>query len=130
MKYIITLILGSALLLGHSAEALFEDHCVSCHSKKTISFKELKQHKSRHKAPPINLVSARLKQVISISVEDEDAKKAVITAFIKDYVRSPSIDKGLCRAGCFAQFGEMPKLKKNLSNEDLDKLASWIYDTY
>jgi len=78
----------------------------------------------------MNLVIKRLKKVITISVDDEDVKEAVITAYIKDYIKEPSIDKGLCRVGCFVQFGEMPKLSKKISADALNTVSTWVYETF
>ncbi len=81
-------------------------------------------------APPMSIVIQRLKNVIEVKIDDDDVKKAVTVAFIKDYVLQPSIDKGICRATCFSQFGVMPTQKGQLPSETIEEIASWAYDTY
>ena len=54
----------------------------------------------------------------------------VITAFIKDYIQAPSMDKGLCRIGCFIEFGEMPKLSTKPSADELNALVAWLYKKF
>ena len=130
MKTINLLLFLVTLLSANSGENVFNNNCLSCHVKESIPFEKFKKIRSHYKAPPMNLVVGRLKDVISISLGDEDAKKAVVTAFIKDYILSPSIDKGLCRVECFVQFGEMPKIQTPLTNEELDLVSDWIYERY
>jgi len=130
MKYVNLILLLSTLLSANSGEQIFNNYCLSCHVKETIAFNTFKRNKSHYKAPPMNLVIGRLKDVIVISLGDDDAKRAVVTAFIKDYVLEPSIDKGLCRVECFVQFGEMPKMSKPPSDNELKTVSNWVYDTY
>lgn len=130
MKGIYLILLAGTALLASSGEKIFDSYCMDCHTKERISFENFKKRKSDYKAPPMNLVVQRLKDVINIELGDDDAKKAVITAFIKDYIQAPSIDKGLCRVECFVQFGEMPKLQTPPSKRELDLVSDWVYDKY
>jgi len=130
MKIILVSLGLCATLFGSNAEEIYDNYCLSCHSKTVMKFKDFKREKERFNAPPMNLVIQRLKKVIKISLGDEDAKQAVITAFIKDYVLSPSIDKGLCRVECFVQFGEMPKMQAPPTREELNAVANWVYERY
>lgn len=127
MKPLILFFLSCSLW---SSEALFDQYCTACHTKERISFEQMKTEKKRLIAPPINLVIERLKEVIQIKIDDEDAKKAVITAFIKEYVLQPSIDRGLCRVSCFIEFGVMPSQKGRVDPLVLEQIASWAYDRY
>jgi len=130
MKHIYLYLLLCHTLLAAPGEEIFDQYCLSCHIKTPTEFEAFKKEKDFYKAPPMNLVISRLKDVINISLGDEDAKKAVITAFIRDYVLEPSIDKGLCRIECFVQFGEMPKLPKPPSDNELKLVSDWVYDHY
>jgi len=109
---------------------LFDRHCSSCHSGVKMSFKQMKARKNRLKAPPMNLVVERLKNKIHVHLDDEDVDRAVVVAFIKDYVMAPDIDKGVCRVNCFVQFGVMPSQKEAISMDALDEVAKWVYDNY
>ncbi len=130
MKKLLLLFLLSNGLYASPGETLFDQHCARCHNKEKISLSELKLKKHHLKAPPMNLVIERLKEVILITVDDEDSKQAVVTSFIKDYIQAPSIDKGLCRIGCFIEFGEMPKLSTQMSTEELNTLMAWLYERF
>lgn len=127
MKLLILIFLSSSLW---SSEALFDQYCATCHTKETITFEQMKTEKERLIAPPINLVIERLKEVIVITLDDDDVKKAVITAFIKDYVQQPGIDKGVCRISCFNRFGVMPSQRGRVDPLVLEQIASWAYERY
>ena len=130
MKHLGFMIFSSCLLFASEGERLFDRHCQQCHSKEPMTFNALRQKKHLLKAPPMNLVIERLKEVVEVNVGDETTKKAVLIAFMKDYIRTPSIDKGLCRRGCFIHFGVMPKIGNALSDEELHRITSWSYDHF
>jgi len=124
----ILLIFMSLSLFG--SEALFDKYCVSCHFKENITFKQMKAQRQHLKAPPISVVMERLKKYIVVKIDDEDVQKAVVVAYMQDYVMEPSIDKGICHVNCYVQFGTMPSQKGKVPREDLKKIASWVYDQY
>lgn len=130
MKTLLVLLSLASRVLSSEGELLYDTYCLECHSKNKLTLEKLKSDRDKFRAPPMNLVIERLKEVIKISVEDEDAKEAVVVAYIKDYIQKPSIDKGLCRVSCYTQFGEMPAISSNLSNEDLHTVASWSYENF
>jgi len=113
-----------------ASEALFDHYCVSCHFKQKITFEQMKAQKEHIKAPPISVVMERMKKLIVVKIDDEDVQKAVITAFMQDYVLAPSIDKGICHVNCYVQFGTMPSQKGKVPPEELKKIVNWIYDNY
>jgi len=127
MKSFILILFSLSL---YASEALFDTYCVSCHFKQQITFEQMKAQKQHIKAPPISVVMERMKAFIVVKVDDEDVKKAVITAFMKDYILEPSIDKGICHVNCYVQFGTMPSQKGKVNPEDLDEIVSWVYDNY
>jgi cytochrome c len=120
MKYTIVAmiaILGTTTLFAaNDAEKIFDNKCNMCH------IKTRPQHHSNLVAPPIMGVLYHVKQAYS------NKKDAV--AFIVDYVREPSKSKALCMPQKIKHFGLMPSQKANISKEDLQKVASWLYDTY
>jgi len=125
---VILLILMSLSLYG--SEPLFDQYCVSCHFKEKITFKQMKAQRQYLKAPPISVVMERLKKYIVVKIDDEDVQKAVVVAYMQDYVMEPSIDKGICHVNCYVQFGTMPSQKGKVPREDLKKIVSWVYDQY
>jgi len=90
----------------------------------------MKAQKQHLQASPISVVMEQIKAFIVVNIDDEDVQKAVVTAFMKDYIMEPSIDKGLCHANCYVQFGEMPSQKGVIEPEELEQIVSWVYDTY
>ena len=128
------LIAAAALLMGAEAkvdgEQVFEKNCVSCHIKMITKDELLKVIKTV-KAPPMIEVSSQLKGNIKIVDDlDDEIHRAVVIAFIKDYVEYPHLDKSMCRPMALDKFGVMPSLKGKLSAEELDAVAAWVYDYY
>ena len=127
MKSFLLIFLSLSL---YATEALFDTYCVSCHFKQKISFEQMKAQRQHIKAPPISVVMERMKKFIVVKVDDEDVQKAVVTAYMKDYILAPSIDKGICHVNCYVQFGTMPSQKGNIEPEELEQIVSWVYDNY
>lgn len=113
-----------------ATELLYDKHCVACHFKQQITFEQMKAQKQHLKAPPISVVMERIKEFIIVSIDDEDVQKAVVTAFMKDYIMEPHIDKGICHVNCYVQFGTMPSQKELIEPEELEQIVSWVYDSY
>jgi hypothetical protein len=127
MKSFILILFSFSLF---ASEALFDKYCVGCHFKQQITFEQMKAQREHIKAPPISVVMERMKAFIVVKVDDEDVQKAVITAFMKDYILEPSIDKGICHVNCYVQFGTMPSQKGKVPPKELEKIVSWVYDNY
>ena len=83
------------------------------------------------KAPPMNEVSQQLKNNIKIVDDiDDEIHRAVVVAFIKDYVLNPTLDASMCNAGAIEKFGVMPSQKGKLTAQELDDVSKWVYDYY
>jgi len=101
---------------SNSGEELFKQKCVACH---TLG---MPKDKSALIAPPLNGVMRHLKMTHS------DKTKGV--AFIKDYVINPSADKALCMPQKIKRFGLMPSQKGNVTPEELEVIANWMFENY
>jgi cytochrome c553 len=113
-----------------NGEKVFEKVCASCHVK-MITKEETKKVFKTLKAPPMVEVSGQLKKNIKIVDDiDDDIHRAVVIAFIKDYVIYPHMDKAMCEAMALERFDLMPSLKGKLSEEELNAVAAWVYDFY
>ncbi len=111
-------------------EKVFEKACASCHIKMITSTETKKIFKTL-KAPPMVEVSGQLKKNIKIVEDiDDDIHRAVVIAFIKDYVMYPHLDKSMCQAMALEKFDLMPSLKGKLSEEELNAVSAWVYDFY
>ena len=135
MKRIIAgLIIGAVSLMAAESkvdgEKVFEKACASCHIK-MITKPELMKVMKTVKAPPMIEVSSQLKDNIKIVEDiDDEIHRAVVIAFIKDYVDYPHLDKSMCTGAALDRFGLMPSLKGKLSEEELNAVAAWVYDYY
>ena len=113
-----------------NGEEVFDKKCSQCHIK-MIKKKELKKIFKTVKAPPMVEVSKQLKKNIKIVEDiDDEIHRAVVIAFIKDYVIYPDLDKSMCEAMALEKFNLMPSQKGKLSEEELNAVAAWVYDYY
>jgi len=135
MKRIITgIVIGTVALMAAEStidgEKVFDQKCASCHIK-MITKPELKKIFKTVKAPPMIEVSNQLKKNIKIVEDiDDEIHRAVTIAFIKDYVIYPDLDKSMCEAMALEKFSLMPSQKGKLSEEELNAVATWVYDYY
>jgi len=132
-------ILGFMMILllsifANEGKILFEKHCSSCHTP-FIAMSKLKENFLDHnntllnlKAPTLNQLSYRLKQRVGDRHGDKDLHRMEVTAFMSDYVLHPSIDKSVCLDDVMQYFETMPSLKGLVSEEDLDKIGTYLYD--
>ena len=105
--------LGAAEMSG---EQLFQANCTACHAT-THS-----EDESKMLAPPIMGAVKHVK-------EKFDSKEEAVE-FMVDYIQNPSKEKAACESHSIDKFGLMPSLKGAVSPEDLEKIASYVYDTY
>jgi len=97
-------------------EVLFTQKCASCHS--TTRPKDM----STVIAPALVGVMHHLKMT------HPDKSKSV--AFIKDYALNPSEDKAICMPEKIKRFGLMPSQKGNVTEEELEVIANWMFDNF
>jgi hypothetical protein len=75
-------------------------------------------------------VSTRLKANVIIADDDDDVKRRVVIAFVKDYIENPSLDHSMCHPMAIEWFDIMPPLKGKLSEEEKEAVAVWVNDRY
>ena len=111
-------------------EKVFEAKCASCHIKMITKEETMKILKSI-KAPPMVEVSRQLKDNIKIVDDlDDEIHRAVVIAFIKDYVIYPTLEKSMCEAMALEKHGVMPSQKGKLTEAELNAVSTWVYDYY
>lgn len=126
----IGMILGITLsLYGADGYGIYKKQCMQCHVE-MMEKKEVLKVLHTLKAPPMVEVSNRLKENIIIADEDEDVKRRVTIAFIKDYIENPSVQYSMCHPMAIEKFGIMPPLKGKLNEEEKQAVAEWIIDRY
>jgi len=101
-----------------NGESLFEQKCSMCHLKQRPSAEEMKNMI----APPMMGVMRHVKQA------KPDRAEAI--AFIADYLEAPAQSKALCMPQSIARFGLMPSQKGNLTPEEAQTVAAYVYDTF
>jgi len=120
MKSIILLgILGVTFTLFASQNegaSLFDAKCVMCHMKTVPT------DRATMIAPPINGVMRHVK--MSYPAKEDSIK------FIVDYVQNPSKEKAVCMKQKVAHFGLMPSQKGNVTPQEIESIASWLFVTY
>ena len=98
------------------AEELFKNKCASCHSTTRPT------DMNRVVAPAIMGVMRHVK------MSYPNKKDAV--AFIKDYVVNPTKEKAVCMPMKIKRFGLMPSQKGNVTDEELEVIANWMFDNF
>ena len=111
-----TALLFSSALYGQNGAELFEAKCSACH----ISSRPSKV--STLVAPPIMGVMRHVKM-------NFNTKKEALE-FISDYALKPTRSKALCKSQKIMHFGLMPSQKGNVTQKELEKIASWMYDNF
>lgn len=112
-----------------AGQAVYERVCSKCHVELLDKKTALKIFKTL-KAPPMNEVAQQLKTNIIIKDDDDDVHRAVVIAFIKDYIKYPGLMKVMCNPSAVDKFGVMPSQKSVLNDEEINAVSTWLYDRY
>ncbi len=112
-----------------AGQKVFDKVCSSCHVELLDKKTALKKFKTL-KAPPMNEVAQQIKTNIIIKDDDDDVHRAVVIAFIKDYIKHPELAKVMCNPPAVDKFGLMPSQKSILSEAEIDSVSTWLYDRY
>ncbi len=112
-----------------AGQIVFDNVCSKCHVELLDKKTALKTFKTL-KAPPMNEVAQQLKTNIIIKDDDDDVHRAVVIAFIKDYIKHPGLAKVMCDASAVDKFGIMPSQRSVLSDDEINSVSIWLYDRY
>ncbi len=112
-----------------AGQKVFDNVCSACHVELLDKKTALKRFNTL-KAPPMNEVAQQLKTNIIIKDDDDDVHRAVVIAFIKDYIKHPGLAKVMCNPPAVEKFGIMPSQKAVLSDEEIESVSTWLYDRY
>jgi hypothetical protein len=129
MKFAIFTALALTSLFGVDGYEVFQKKCSKCHIESITKKETLKIFKTL-KAPPMIEVSNRLKENIIIADDDDEVKRRVVIAFIKDYIQHPDLEYSMCHAMAIERFGIMPSQKENLTQDEIEAVSIWVYDRY
>ncbi len=123
-----TVVLATSLFAVDGYE-VYKKNCKVCHVEMMSKEYALK-HINELSAPPMVEVSARLKENIKTTDEEDDVDRHLFILFVKDYITHPNLDYSMCNAGAIEKFGTMPPLKAKLSEAEKQAVAEWLYDRY
>ena len=129
MKIFLTMMVWGTLLMASDGYSIYQKHCSRCHVEMMEKNEVLKKLHTL-KAPPMVEVSNRLRENIIIADEDEDVKRRVMIAFIKDYIDYPDVQYSMCHPMAIEKFGIMPSQKGKLSEDEKHSVAEWIVERY
>jgi len=121
-------VLFAVSLFGVDGYSVYKNHCQKCHIE-MISKKETLKIFKTLQAPPMVEVANRIRENITITDDDDDVKRFVMIAFIKEYTKKPAVDYSMCHAMAIERFGVMPA-QTQLSEEERQAVAEWIVDRY
>jgi len=110
------LLITSLTYSDEVAKELFKSKCSICHQ--TMRPSDI----STLIAPPIMGVMKHVKM--------EYSNKDDAIAFMVDYILSPSREKAVCLPHSIERFGVMPSQKANVTQEELTKIANYLYDNF
>jgi len=135
MKTVLTFILFlSSFLFALSGEEVFDKKCASCHSyyipqsQLLSNFLEHNNTELNLKAPTLNQLSFAFKEKVGNKREDAEVQKMNIEEFIFEYLEHPDKSKGVVSKKITKYFETMPSMKGKVSEEEIEALASYIYD--
>ncbi len=128
MKQLLALLVTATALFGVDGYEVFKKNCVQCHIENISKAETLKRFKTLS-APPMVEVSNQLRKNIIIGDDDDDVKRFVTIAFIKEYIQHPSLDYSMCHPMAIERFGIMPP-QPQLSKAERQAVAEWIIDRY
>ena len=128
MKQLLALLVTATALFGVDGYEVFKKNCVQCHIENISKAETLKRFKTLS-APPMVEVSNQLRKNIIIGDDDDDVKRFVTIAFIKEYIQHPSVDYSMCHPMAIERFGIMPP-QPQLSKAERQAVAEWIIDRY
>lgn len=124
-----TMLISTSFILSADGSKVFKEKCSSCHAQEMTKSFAMKNIMTL-KAPPMVEVSNKLKDNIKIIDGDNDIKRAVVIAFVKDYVINPTIFHSMCDPFPLEHFGVMPSMKGKITQSELDEVSEWVYDYY
>ncbi len=130
MKKIIlsSLVLASSLFAVDGYD-VYKRNCKVCHVE-MMSKEQILKHINELSAPPMVEVSARLKENIKTTDDEDDVNRYLFILFVKDYIVNPNLDNSMCNSGAIEKFGTMPSLKGRLNEAEKQAVAEWVYDRY
>ncbi|MEN8147428.1 MAG: cytochrome c [Campylobacterota bacterium] len=128
MKTLTAILFLTLSLFAVDGQKVFEENCKACHLG-MVSKADFKAQYKTIKAPPMVVISNRLKNTITIKDDDEEVHRFVVVSFIKEYLKRPSWSYYLCDDAAINRFDVMPA-QTHLSDAELQAVAEWVFDEF
>ncbi|MCI0501715.1 MAG: hypothetical protein L0Y61_08215 [Epsilonproteobacteria bacterium] len=113
-----------------TAPVLFEKKCQMCHAS---TLPKTPQEQNKMVSPPMAVVMKNtvmgIDAELDVGTPDAELRKVTIS-FMKDYLYNPDRKKSNCEDISFDRFGMMPSLKGFITEEELDVVLPWVYDSF
>jgi cytochrome c5 len=130
-KIIVGLLFAAVNLSANvTGENVYNAKCAKCHMLETPMnmdkverMETMQEMMMSMKAPSMAMVSAKVKHAV-------DNDEAAFTAFVMDYIKSPSRDKAVCMPMAIKRFGLMPPIGASMSMEERSAVAVWLYKNF
>jgi hypothetical protein len=129
---LLTMLLHATLFAD--AKAIYDKHCASCHQlfvEPDLLLSNFMEHNNtllKLKAPSVNQLRFRLKQMIGDPKGDAEFHRMEVTSFIQEYVMTPNRENSVCLPQVMQHFKTMESLEGKISEEDLAEVSEWIYE--
>ena len=111
-------IFTATLFASETGANLFEQKCAGCHLKQRPNVEQI----HLMVAPPI--------QGVMFHVSEKYPSKKEAVGFISDYVFNPARNKTVCMPHSIEKFGLMPSQKGNVTPQEAQLIAEYLFDTY
>ncbi|MEA3455814.1 MAG: c-type cytochrome [Campylobacterota bacterium] len=121
-KVILSTLFATSTLLAQSGEALFTQHCASCHTTVVGVNESGGETTNVYGAPYAKDVISKLKT--------ETKTKEAFIVFVKDYIDAPDKRKSLYGKKAIKDFGLMPSLKGAMTDNESTQLAEYLYSDF
>jgi len=106
-----------------NAQNLLLEKCSSCHNLDMPP-----KTSPDEKAPPMMAVTFHIRDFMKVNNPSE--KKQKFIDFVTDYAINPSAEKSFCDKKSLQDYGVMPSQKGKVSKEELQAIASYMYEHY
>ncbi|HFS85292.1 MAG TPA: DUF255 domain-containing protein [Epsilonproteobacteria bacterium] len=124
-----------SLSLGVAGEgkALFDTHCVSCHShyipmRQVIANAASNNSLLQLKAPTLTELSYGLYLNVGDRKADEESQRMEVESYIADYLEGPDRNQSVLPAKHTHFYPDMPAMKGVLEEEEIEVLSAYIYE--
>jgi len=110
------LALSQTIQATSEGEQLFSAKCSACHT-------------TTHPTDMNRVVAPALMGVMR-HIKMNYPNKAKAVDFIKDFTLNPTKEKSICMPQKIKRFGLMPSQKGNVTEKELEVIASWMFDNF